>query len=264
VKIGIVVGNMPHHVAHAEALATGLARHGIETDTVSEGRIPDAHTVACWGWRLGGPLRKAGKEVLVMERGFIERMRYTSLGWNGLNGTARRDWPSEGHIRLHTLFPRALQAWNPHGMYVLIVGQVPGDAAVAGVNLPKWYAEAAAACAKFGPIRFRPHPVAIGFGLQDSIVGALTSHAALQDDLRGARVVVTWNSNAGVDALLAGKPTIVRGSGSMASIAAHDWSIQGEPYRTDWASQLAWSQFSMDEIRSGYAWDVIKDSQTEH
>ncbi len=258
---------MQHQKDHAQALADGLVKHGIEATIYPErrdGTLPTEQVVACWGWRIGEVLRHAGKHVIVMERGFIDRMNYASLGWNGINGRARRDWKAESAERLHTLFPRAIKPWNPHGDYVLICGQVPGDSALKGVDISQWYAEAASACSKFGPIRFRPHPVAVDYGVKDHVVGAQVSHDGLAEDLRNACVVVTYNSNTGVDALLAGKPTIVRGRGSMATIAAKDWTIQPEPQRTGWAAQLAWSQFSIEEIRSGYAWDVIKDSQTEH
>lgn len=261
-KVGVVSTGLTHQVQHAQALCEGLGKHQIETTIYPEGVEVPEPVVACWGWRIGKPLLAAGKRVLVMERGFIDRLHWTSLGWDGLNGYAARAWSALPHRG--TTFLGRMQRWAPGGSYVLIIGQVSGDAAVGHVSLPLWYAEAVRECAKFGlPIKFRPHPVALEFGEKDPVAGAESIYGSLSTALAGAAVVVTFNSNTGVDALMAGKPTICRDRGSMAwPIASHDWEIQTAPDRVGWLESLASAQFSLEEIRSGYAWDVVKDSQT--
>jgi hypothetical protein len=79
------------------------------------------------------------------------------------------------------------------------------------------------------------------------VLGADTIKGGLSDALAGAELVVTYNSNTAVDALLAGKLIHAEDEGSMA------W---GWKDRAEWAARLAWRQFSMDEIRSGFAWGV--------
>lgn len=250
-------------------MAEGLSRHGIESNAYSEGAKVPEETVICWGWRIGRPLREIGKNVLMMERGFIERMKYTSLGWNGLNGRAVRNWTGDGSLRLESLFPRALRRWEPTGRYALVIGQVSGDEAVRGIDLLGFCRMAVAKCyeAGFREVRFRPHPVSTQYGLRDD-VGVESCYRPLTESLAGASLVVTFNSNTGVDAVLAGKPTITCDQGSMAwPVAMHDFNaltVTEPPGRVAWASRLAWSQFSIDEIRSGFAWDVVKDSPTTH
>ncbi len=255
-----MVSDMPHQREHADALCAGLARHGIATEQYPEHVLPPGEIVACWGWRIGEPLRAQGKRVLVMERGYIDRMRWCSLGWNGLNGRAERHWVTvKGR---GSAFYSRVRPWKPEGRYVLIIGQVSGDAAVKHFVLSEWYAECVRECARFGlPIKFRPHPVAVSFGQTDRVAGAETIFGDLQQALSGAAAVVTLNSNTGVDALLAGKPTITRDAGSMAwPVAAHDWTIQPEPYRWAWIDALASAQFTLDELRSGLAWEIVKHS----
>jgi len=195
-----------------------------------------------------------------MERGFIERMKWTSLGWNGINGHATRRWRAIPY-RLER-FRGLPRPWVANGVYALLIGQVKGDAAVEGVDLDRWYAEAITGISRYGlPIMFRRHPVAVMHGQFDKPTGAQILENALAEAIEGAAVVVTFNSNTGVDSLLAGRPTIARDKGSMAyGIAASDWKMQDRPDRQAWAEMLASSQFSLEEIRSGYAWEIVKDS----
>ena len=56
-----------------------------------------------------------------------------SIGINGLNGRATFVETPDPDKRFEPHKP-LLKPWNPHGDYVLICGQVPGDAAL-GVDL---------------------------------------------------------------------------------------------------------------------------------
>ena len=265
-KVAIVASDMPHHTVHAEAMAQGLGRHGIASTVYPDHLIPDEEIVACWGWRLGERLRAMGKDVLLMERGFIDRMNYCSLGWNGLNNRAQRRWLPINGCRFENLFGRMLRPWSADGDYALIIGQVAGDMAIKGVHIADWYAEAARqALKRFAlPVKFRPHPMAIAFGQREHVNGAETLYGDLQPALERAMVVITYNSNAGVDAVLAGRPTLSFDAGSMAwPVTAHEFVIPGdEPDRATWAEQIAWSQFSVPEIASGDAWELVKDSRS--
>lgn len=264
-KVGIVVSpGMAHHETHAEAMRAGLARHRVEATVYPEGYVPSEETVCCWGWRLGKPLRAAGKDVLVLERGYMgDRTQWTSMGWNALNGRARFTFGDDSRVHL---FERLLRPWRPAGDYALIVGQVSGDAAVDGVDMAAFYDDCVSASRNiFGlPARFRPHPVALSFGQQHR-VPAPHSTRALQDDLDGAAVVITWNSNTGVDAVLAGKPTIAFDRGSMAwPVTAHEYRIPDEPDREAWLEAMSWCQFSLEEIRSGLAWEHVSSGRSKH
>src|SRR6185295_14381456 len=136
---------MDHHQIHGQALAEGLLRHGVEVDFCPEEAVPAADVCACWGWRLGERLRDKGKRVLVMERGYVNRMEWVSLGWDGLNGRAVRRWDTLPDR--WAMFSSHVRAWRPGGSYALLVGQVLGDMSVKHVDLSAWYAEAVRECA---------------------------------------------------------------------------------------------------------------------
>lgn len=192
-------------------------------------------------------MRDAGHEVLVMERGYIgDRFTWTSLAWNGLNNRGTVYTPDDSS-RLHKFHAEHLKPLNEPGEYVLIAGQVPGDMSLQGTNLRPWY-EAQAAKDWGMPVKFRPHPLAHKRGPVFPVRSAQTLKGSLADALDNAALVVTYNSNTGVDAVLAGKRATAEDPGSM---------IWGMTDRQKWAEQLAWRQWTLDEIRDGSAWEIV-------
>jgi hypothetical protein len=253
-----------HQRSHAHALADGLARHGIKVEIRRDPghSPPPTKHVACWGWRMGQRLRKVGAEVLVMERGYLgDRFAWTSLGWNGLNGRATfyaKDDPSRFGAHFGPM-----RQWKLGGKYVLLIGQVPGDQSLGGMDLSFWYARSATQAAKaYGlPVRFRPHPMAVSRGIRQVVKGAETIGGDLEEALSAAAICITFNSNTGVDAVLAGVPTIAADRGTMAyEVTARTIGERFVPDREQWASRLAWCQWTIDEIATGLAWEVIRPS----
>jgi len=242
-----------HQLSHQAAMAEGLRAHGVEV-ALNLGGPVDTEYVACWGWRIGQKLRAEGRQVLVMERGYLgDRFAWTSLCWNGLNN--RGAFPAiSDPSRFNEHF--TLQPWKQGGDYVLLMGQVPGDMSLQGRDLSGWYASSTLEALREYrlPVKFRPHPLALKKGYKNIPFGATLAEGNLDDSLAGAAVVVTYNSNSGVDAVIAGVPAVAVDSGSMATDMVSE-SIGGyfRPDREQWAAELAWKQWRMDEIRSGAA-----------
>lgn len=237
----------PHQRQHREAVAAGFGALGFD----------DRNLVVCWGWRGGRRWRASGWDVLVLERGYIgDRFKWSSVALNGLNGRATfPDYPEDGGERFRK-FGVSLLPWDPSGEYVLLIGQVAGDAALQGRNLGQWYADTARqAAALYGlPVRFRQHPRERDRRLIRKVPGTVADTGLLGEALAGAAVVVTYNSNTGVEAMLAGKPTVSFDHGSMAwPVAGHGLGEQANPDRQVWACGLAWKQWAVEEIASGDA-----------
>jgi hypothetical protein len=176
-----------------------------------------------------------------------------------LNG--RADFCHDGADpgRLHRYFPELIRPWRNDGHYALILGQVAGDAALAtlpGHDLNRFYYQLARDVGQLGlPIRFRPHPKSITMPPKLSLIGG-----SLTDALDKAAVAITFNSNSAVDAVLAGVPAITLDPGAMAwPVTTHDFSTDLiRPDRLAWASRIAWSQWSLEEIAAGAAWDRLR------
>lgn len=91
----------------------------------------------------------------------------------------------------------------------------------------------------------------------------------LAERLRDCHCVVTWTSNTAVDAIMAGLPAIVAPESAAVPVAhplvGLESSIESdglwqEPDRAPWAESLAWGQFTIEEIASGFAREVIMEN----
>lgn len=285
-RIVAYTNGLEHQEVQVGWFLEGLARHGIDARHIRhDGAEPapePCDLAVFWGHRRRRVIeaqRQAGKPYLVLERGYVgDRFFWTSAGINGLNGRAdfglgrfAPDGPP-GH-RWSLSFDGKIQPWRgvrrkQEGV-ALLIGQVPGDASVEGVDLQRWYREAHdALCARGWRVVFRPHPAA---GASTAPEGFDVQEGPLAAALEAVDLVVTWNSNTAVDAMLAGVPTIACDEGSMAwpvaarGLKALDGPLDpafsdgharpGElPARVRWAHGLAWCQWSPEEIRAGLAW----------
>lgn len=198
--------------------------------------------------------------LLVLERGYVgDRFFWTSFGWGGLNG--RADFHNSGMPgdRWGKHFAECMKPWRGHhdGDYVLIMGQVPNDAAVKKhVNFMAWVDMVVRGLKRRGekPV-FRPHPMSTHLTTSQ----CRTIGGTLEDAFARAKWVVTFNSNSAVDAVLAGVPAVSVDRGSMA------WAVTGRdplsapdmPPRDQWAYNLAYTQWSPEELRSGEALEHV-------
>lgn len=260
-EMTVIAARLHWHLDHATAFSEGLKAHGVRAHPSPPTTRARTKYVACWGWHIGEHLRRRGHEVLVIERGYVgDRFAWSSLGWNGLNGRATF-CPKDDASRFETHHAHLLKPWKDGGDYVLLIGQVPGDASLAGKNLAPWYEQTArAAAVAYGlPVRFRPHPMALKRNAARPVRAAPTLGGTLEEALAGAAIVVTWNSNTAVESVLAGVPTVAMDGGSMAyAVCGHEIGAICKPERAQWAARLAWCQWTMDEIRSGAAWAQIR------
>lgn len=250
---------------HATAMIHGLHRQGIVVSAFSHLPDLDADFAVCWGWRIGRRIRESGfdKPILVMERGYLgDRMNvWTSLGWDGLNGRARFPEPQDGGQRFWSNHGHLAKEWEHLEGYFLIAGQVLGDQSLNGVDYLEWLADTIEELDRIGiDVRFRPHPEAERRGQVFPVPSYMVSTGTLEQDLSEAACVIAYNSNATVDAVLAGIPAITVDEGAMAwEITSHQVSQPlVTPDRNEWFRRMAWTQWTLREITSGEAWEAVK------
>lgn len=254
----------PHQKQHAEAYGAALDKLGIPYKLIQTQSQSRAANVMCWGWRNGEPLRQRGSDVMVIERGYIgDRLgKWSSLMMNGLNGRAGFPvTPNDNGARFDQHHSDLYKPWNPDGDYILLIGQVDGDAALQGKDMQRWYESKAKEIHATGQrVIFRQHPGEKARGLMRSVKHAEISNRSLDEDIENSRLVVTWNSNTAVDAMLAGKPVVCEDKGSMAWAVScgntvQQWQTNEPDNRKHWANALAWCQWTIEEIANG---DSIK------
>jgi hypothetical protein len=252
--------SQPWALQWAEAMDSGLRAHGETVERRQIDDLVDSDLAIIWGHGKPGVIahqRAIESHYLVMERGYIgDRMKFTSLGFDGLNGRAAFGhggnpsdrWEKHGF---------KMQPWKRGGDYVLIMGQVPGDQSIQHIDIRAVLSAAAseASDATGLPVYYRPHPLA-----HESWIPAPALYGTLADAIAGAERVITINSNSGVDSVLAGVSTVTLDRGSMAwDVTSHNVS---EPLcytdRDQWAYDLAYCQWTEDEIQSGEAWEHVR------
>ena len=82
--------------------------------------------------------------------------------------------------------------------------------------------------------------------------------------LQSAHALVTHSSNVAIEAACLGTPIFVDPASAAAPIGLTDLSMIETPVYPDrqaWLSHLAYSQFSMDEIRDGSAWRLLREQE---
>lgn len=257
-RIGIY--SRPAHPI-ASALATGFAALGClsahRAQRYWRGEVEEFDLVMVNGMRIGAEIAAAyqdvGIPVLVYDFGYLKRVNardeYTQGHWQvglgGLNRIPTAECPSDRFDALGLEIVE--QGGNPSG-YVLVCGQVPGDAALGQDSSVhrQWLRDQLAA---YEDALYRPHPRG---GI--AIPGLVGNNQPLADALAGARLVATYNSNVGHDALLAGVPVIAHGPAAYSELSGEE--LPSLEARQAYFNRVAYGQWTVDEMASGEAQKV--------
>lgn len=255
------------------AFAEGLDRIGRRCVWGSHGAVDlnatNPAAIVIDGMRAGGlqTVRQAaerGIPCVVIDNGFLRRVNtpkdhdtgHFYIGFGGL-GWAPPVAPDHARFRALDITP-TIRAARPDGP-VLILGQVPGDASH-GLSAPALAAVYARMvrelrAAGVDRIRFRPHPLGWSMapdGCEQREPGAESLDAAIAD----ARFVIALNSNAGLDAILAGVPAVTVLPSHYGPLA-YRWPVIPsviDPPHPDaieaHCARLAWAQWTLAEMRA--------------
>lgn len=252
-----VYASAPHQVTWGDAFAQGARKHGCEVRFTANNDFSFVPDVAVfWSYRQANIILQQstrGKDYIVLELPYwgareVTTMTMCSAGFNGLNGRADFKNANSPDDRWKQYGP-GLKEWQPPGEYAVIMGQCVGDMSHAHADINAWYLRMIAEWGEVMPVAFRDHPKG---GKYQTHVPKLSG--SLADALNKAAIVVTFNSNTGVDALLAGVPVYAEDEGSMVySVASHKVGQTLFPDRRQWANDLAYCQWTFDEYCNGLA-----------
>lgn len=226
------------------------------------------HTQRRWAadehYRLGG-------KTLCSENGFLRTIngkRHYQLAWrdglgSGINGQGKfpvgddsrwKDW------NVH------LKPWRTNGDYILLASQRgvrPEDPDI--THGPDWPDHVIPKIRRYTdrPIWYRPHPGNKRPCLpqKHKVDRIIDPHAeSLEQNLSNAWACVVYTSTSATDAIVSGVPVCYDGPAIMCKeLAGRVKDIENPPCpdREEVFSKLAWGQWSLDEIKSGRAFEHV-------
>lgn len=253
-----------------KALAAGIQRCGDAAKLMPAtmcARV-DADVTVTWGLRGGRTgimksIQARGGRHLVLERGFLgDREKYTSLSFDGITGRGVYAEPpgDDGGARFEAHGGRFKPWQRRDSKIAVVIGQVRGDVTHRHINFAEWAQRTAQTLSRSWEVWFRPHPFDLARGRTIPMPeGIAIDTGPLSSCLERAAYVVTFNSTTAVDSVLAGVPTYAADPGTMARAVTSN--LLGEwvtPERSQWAHELAWKQWSHDEVANGKAWGRLR------
>jgi hypothetical protein len=217
-----------------------------------QGVTEKCDAVVMVGWRdkqqsIAAAYSAIGVPVIVVDWGYIARVNlpsereagYWQVSPGGLNRPPQFDVEPD-RLGLTGVDIATRRSGDTNG-YVLVCGQIPTDAAVSGTDHKAWLLEQ---MANYPDAVYREHPRG-GVKLPQFPQSAGTMAEALE----GARLVVTYNSNAGHDALLAGVPVVCDPCAAYAELSGE--RLPSLERRRAYFSRIAYGQWRWDELGAG-------------
>lgn len=221
--------------------------------------------------------KQHGTPVVVVDYGFICRGTpadgrnqpgkfYFSLARNGLNGLSdplSSPMPADRWQALGI----ELKPWKTDGKYILVCGQKTADIAIGNILPRVWALNTIRQIQEITkrPVVFRPHPMDPSQKRQIGVPH--DEHHTLVEALRDAYCCVAYNSNSLVESIIAGVPAFALGPGSMVeTVASRDLNQLHDPIRPDraqWAADIAYRQYTINEMKEGVGWDYILGHATK-
>lgn len=256
----------------AQAMSAGLNRLGVPHDLRSSLTVRTGHDYSialhyglAQGLRQIFRKQKEDRRAIYIDLGYWGRRKRTRF--DGFHKVVLNDRHPTAYFqnirhpsdRFHQ-FRIPVKSWRKAGRHILVAGMSNKAAAEEGFQPHQWERETINELRKLTdrPIVYRPKPNWDG---ARPISGSLWGKSqTLEQSLQNCHAVVAHHSNVAVDALLAGVPCICPfGIASPLSGKSLD-QIEDPPTpsnRSQWAADVAYTQWSIDEMERGDVWRYL-------
>lgn len=269
---------------YSRAFADSLEQAGYEVCRAPQDPGIRPAIAVSWGMRRMDDLTIACNAtrvpVLILENGYISRPTrwlvddrpkvgpFVQVSWGRINNVPDYQ-PSD--LRLAEVLQASGLEVRPtradNDGYILVCGQVPDDAQhkLGPTALNDWYGDTILRTAKAmgrNRVLYRPHPMNLTFKPDRRLLkrphGIIIDYqnpkeVTLAESMRGACVMVTYNSNAGVEAMIEGLPVICDPKAHY-----HAWCNGDAERRSKYLARLANMQWTLEEIAAGKPLPVVR------
>lgn len=220
--------------------------------------------------RAWGVYRKEKKPVVVLEIGALERGKLWKVGINGINGSGYfgptgMDDTRRKKIKIN------INPWKKGDTIVICTQHGSSQQWEKMIPINRWVEEVIYNLRHHTdrPIRIRTHPrFPIRLNLTSknvtiehakSVIG-INDSINFKNSISDAWAVINWNSNPGVIAALQGVPVFVGPDSLAAPIGNLNFNEIENPITPDreqWANDLAYTEWTIDEISQGEPLDRL-------
>jgi hypothetical protein len=271
--------------AIANALAEGVKVHGDEIQIVNPAEVegPDPWTDVAVFVGIKGHSRQimedhlaVEKHAIICDKGYVPgpsgpRSKYVRLSVDALQPLSYFQRTPRPDDRLKKLGIK-LQPVR-RGIHVIVAGGslkyalFHGFASHDGKDaMTTWAEKTYSKVRKYTkrPVVYRPKP-----SWQDavSIDGMRFSRppVSIEEELRDAWCLITYGSNAAVDAVIAGVPVFILGDGIAKPLGLDDLTQLDDPYyptdeeRWQFLADVSYCQWSLPELASGEGWQYTRE-----
>ncbi len=277
-RVTFFAGTKPRDRLMAEAFIQGLARHGITGEIVPRKgvRVNDCDVVVMISikcFKIYRTVKRLDIPVIMMDQGYTRSSSTTTvLPWEYCKISFGDYQPTKGLMDINRPGDRLdrlgieVQPWREKDAsgHILICGSSSKYNRFYGLDYPTLWAKMVVdKIRRFTdrPIVYRPKP---SWKDSQEIKGTIWSGAneGITQALKGAHAMVTHGSSACFDAAIMGIPSIILGDGVAKPISSTRIDDIKKPKlsgdRLQWLANLAYCQWTLDEIRSGEAWLHLK------
>lgn len=273
-RVAVIQSGIERARTVCKAMMQGIARVGDDPILIKEEFYngPDYDVAVFYG--LHGKLRSAfsdfkrnGRKAVYIDLGYWGRrdggryQGYHKFSVNSRHPTLYFQRHKHSQIRLqrHDIEPKK---WRKDGRHILVAGMGAKAAEVEGFLPEQWEQSAIATLRQHTdrPIVYRPKP---SWNSAKEIEGTIFSsrNESLSTVLKDCWAVVTHHSNVGVDALIEGVP-VFTDEGVALPLGLSDLTKIEEPVysdsRLEWASDVSYTQWNVQEMRDGHVWRHLK------
>ena len=218
------------------------------------------------------------KPVVVMEVGGLKRNSTWKMGINGINRDA--DFANNNFdAQRWSKFNIEMKPWKQNGDTIIICGQHDASHQWRGKpSMAEWIEQQIIEIRKYSgrPILIRPHPRNI-FNFNEKKytnvkIGEPQRDKSTYDDtdfkktLNSAWAVINHSSNPAMESVINGIPVFVSESSLCYDVGNHSLTTIENPVmpeRQQWANKLAYTEWTVPEIREGLPWQRIRQRLEE-
>jgi len=217
--------------------------------------------------------RHKNTDLLILEVGVLKRNEYWRVGLNGINRSASFYNNNSSSNRWNKI-GLELKPWRTNGKNILICAQSKFDICWPDASMEDWVLDVIKQIRQNSdrPIIVRQHPRAplkiTNIPHQNVTIESPKHLHGTYDDfdmiksLNNVWAIVNHNSNPAIESIINGIPAFVTSEQSLAwEVSNHDLSNIEKPNmpdRSQWANNLAYCEWSTDELLNRVLWNRFK------